>query len=326
MSIGLTPPPERDFPAVRLQQRKQQLVARIDADRRPTRRPVRRRRPLALAGALVAIAAVASVAAIGLPFGGSGGASPAAAAVLRDAARTAASQRPTAPPVAGQYVYTKSEGLFQNTAVTRGQTIKFYEQVTREAWIGPDGSGRIRERDGTPRFVTSADRDAWLSAGKPALTGDRNTDETFRRGGLHYFDLSKLPTDPHALESLVENRTIEGGPPGDAETFTILGDLLRETYAPPGVRSALYTIASELPGVQLVGPTDDHLGRRGTAVAYVSQGLRHELIFDPRTAALLGEQTTVSDPSQVRSLPAGAVVEWTSYLSSGVVDSTTATP
>ena len=151
----------------------------------------------------------------------------------------------------------------------------------------------------------------------PALTGDRNTDETFRRGGLHYFDLSKLPTDPHALGSLVENRTIEGGPPGDAETFTILGDLLRETYAPPGVRSALYTIASELPGVQLVGPTDDHLGRRGTAVAYVSQGLRHELIFDPRTAALLGEQTT---------LPDGAVVEWTSYLSSGVVDSTTATP
>jgi len=119
---------------------------------------------------------------------------------------------------------------------------------------------------------------------------------------------------------------VEGGPPGDAETFTIIGDLLRETYAPPGVRAALYTIASELSGVELVGTTHDHLGRPGTAVAYVAQGLRDELIFDPRTSALLGEQTTVADPSQVRGLAAGAVVEWTSYLRSGVVDSTTATP
>ena len=40
MSTGLTPPPERDFPAARLQQRKEQLVARIEADQRALRLPV----------------------------------------------------------------------------------------------------------------------------------------------------------------------------------------------------------------------------------------------------------------------------------------------
>jgi hypothetical protein len=80
-----------------------------------------------------------------------------------------------------------------------------------------------------------------------------------------------------------------------------------------------------LPGVQLIGAVHDQLRRAGTAVAYVSQGLRHELIFDPKTSALLGEQITVADPSQARGLT-GKVVESVTYLSSGVVDSTTATP
>ena len=138
---------------------------------------------------------------------------------------------------------------------------------------------------------------------------------------------SKLPTGTAELKRLIESRAIEGGPPGDAETFTIVIDLLRETYAPPAVRAALYTIAAELPGVQLLGTADDHLGRPGTAVAYLSNGLNHEVIFDPRTSALLGEQTIVTDPSLVEpQRPAGTVLDWTSYLNSSVVDSTTATP
>jgi hypothetical protein len=175
--------------------------------------------------------------------------------------------------------------------------------------------------------VTSLDRAAWVAAGEPDLTGGATADQTYAAGGLSYLDLSKLPTDPARLEHLIENRTIEGGPAGDAETFTIVGDLLRETDAPPAVRSALYTIAADLSDVRLIGTTRDHLGRPGTAVAYVSHGLSRELIFDPRTSALLAEQTAVEDPSQVNPpVPAGTVLDWTVYLGSGVVDSTTATP
>jgi hypothetical protein len=319
MSIRLTPPPERDLPAGRLQQRKEQLVSHIHAEHQGVPWPAPRRRwPLALAAA-AAVAALAIAASIVLPAGETGGASPAAAAVLRHAARTAARQAFTAPPASGQFVYTKSESLNENTAVVDQQAINFFQTQTREIWIGPDGSGRLRESDGLPRFATGADRAAWVAAGKPDLTGgSRDTDSTFSKGQLSYLDLSKLPTDPAQLERLIENRTIEGGPAGDAETFTIIGDLLRETYAPPALRSALYTIASQLPGVQLIGTTRDHLGRTGTAVAYVADGLSHELIFDPQTSALLAEQTV--------DQKTGSVVDWTSYLSSGVVDSTTATP
>ena len=324
MSILLTPPPERSLPAPRRQQRREQLLCQIRTEQQQRLKAPRRRWPLALATAVaVAVVAVAVVAV--LPTGETGGVSPAAAAVLRHAARTAANRPETQPPALGQFVYTKSEGEFQNTAVAGHQTINYYQDVVREVWIGPDGSGRLREAEGSPRFVTNADRLAWLEAGKPDLSGDRNSDETFRPGGLSYLDLSKLPTDTAELKQLIENRSIEGGPPGDAETFTIIGDLLRETYAPPALRAALYRIAAELPGVELIGPVLDQLGRPGTAVAYVSQGLRHELIFDPETSALLGEETIVVDPSQAAGLT-GKLVESASYVSSGIVDSTTSTP
>jgi len=329
MSIQQTPPPERDYPAARLELRRQQLIARIESERRPHReRSSRRRSRVPFAVAATAAAAATAIAVTALLPAGSGGPSPAAAAVLRHAARAAAKQPPIAPPAPGQFVYTKSESLFMDTAVTNGQRINYYEHLTREAWIGADGSGRIREADGPPSFVTSADEDAWLAAGKPDLTGSRNSDRSFQAGGLSYPDPSKLPTDPAQLEQLIKDRTIEDGPPGDAETFTIIGDLLRETYAPPAVRSALYTIASQLPGVELVGAVHDQLGRPGTAVAYVSHAIRSELIFDPQTSALLAERQQVigTNPSQVQPwVPVGTVLESTAYVGSGVVDSTSAT-
>jgi hypothetical protein len=327
MTIRLTPPPEREFPAGRLQQRKEQLVSQIQADQQRRAWTIPRPRwPIAL-GAAAAVAAVVFAVTAVLPAGESGSPSLAAAAVLHRAARIAARQPATAPPGPGQFVYTKSESLYENGAVVDHKEINFFQTQTREIWIGPDGSGRLRESDGPPRFATSADRAAWIAAGKPDLTGNPSSDDTFGAGGLYYLDLSNVPTDPSQLKQLIDNRTIEGGPSGDAETFTIIGDLLRETYASPALRSALYTVAAELPGVQLLGTVQDQLGRSGTGVAYVSRGFSHELIFDPQTSALLAEQTTVADPSQVKPpAPAGTVVDWTSYLSSGVVDSTTSTP
>ena len=77
------------------------------------------------------------------------------------------------------------------------------------------------------------------------------------------------------------------------------------------------------PGVQLVGAVKDELGRRGTAVAYVSHGVSDELIFDPRTSALLAERQVVTGDGSWA--PVGTVLQSKSYVSSGVVDSTSAT-
>jgi hypothetical protein len=263
-------------------------TARARAALLPGRRRLARRRwPFALAATTAAAAVLAIV------LLQSSAPQSAAAAMLERAARTAAGRPPAAAPRAGQFVYTKSRSLNESVSVANGRATYDFVRQTREAWIGTDGSGRLRE-----------------------TSGSDHSDERFRAGGLYFLDLSKLPTDAGALKKVIEQRKIEGGPPGDAETFVIVGDLLRENYASPQLRAALFRVAAGLPKVELVGDVKDEAGRTGTAVGYAEHGLSHQLIFDPKTSALLGE----------RSVKDGKVVTWTVYLASGVVDSTSATP
>jgi hypothetical protein len=60
MSIRLTPPPERDFPAGRLQQRKEQLVSQISGV--PTAAAPRVRRPVLVCAAALAIVGILTAA------------------------------------------------------------------------------------------------------------------------------------------------------------------------------------------------------------------------------------------------------------------------
>jgi hypothetical protein len=204
--------------------------------------------------------------------------------------------------------------------------------AVREAWIGIDGSGRLLTKNGTPRFLSEKDRAVWEAAGEPDLGSNQTSDETFSaaapdKGGLYYMDLSRLPTDTRALRAKIEGREIEGGPPGDAETFTIIADMLRETYASPALRAALFEVAADLHGVELLGSVKDPVGRDGTAVVYTHAGQRHELIFDPDTSVMLGERYVVTDRSKGGfDVESGTVVGWAAYLSSGIVDSTSDRP
>jgi hypothetical protein len=115
---------------------------------------------------------------------------------------------------------------------------------------------------------------------------------------------------------------VEGGAPGNAETFTIIGDMLRETYAPSKLRAALYRIVANLPGVEYVGRATDDAGRTGIGVAFPNEngGVRQELVFDPITSQLLAERSVLTQDAQEG--PAGAVMESATYLVSGVVNST----
>jgi hypothetical protein len=334
VSTKLRIPPERDLPAGRLAQRKQHLIEElartIEAERAGPPRRGRRRWAVAAGVAAAAVAIAVAVPAM-LPGGHPGGAPNAAAAALLRAARVAATQESTPLPSPGQYVYTKTEAVYESDWADVGpnhdQYFSVLTPVVREAWIGTDGSGRLLETNGTPTFLTEHDRSVWLAAGRPDLGGNKTHDESYRPGGLFYLDLTKLPTDPGELRTMIEERKVEGGPPGDAETFTIIGDLLRETYAPPELRAALYQIASELPGVELIGNVKDPVGRDGIAVAYPNDGILHELIFDPNTSALLAERTVITDPGQAHlQVSAGTVVGWAAYLASGIVDSTDQRP
>jgi hypothetical protein len=326
---------------------------RAGQDPRPapaTRRPRRRRRTvIAIAAAGLALAIAIPIA---LPGGVTGGADPAAAAVLHRVALRAAKQPPEPTPGPGQYLYTRSESAPTLLYVVGdGNTFLFRFPMTRESWLGHDGSGRIRNTWGPVTFPSAEDREKWTAAGSPDLyevqtDGDlheeRSEDDRFARGELNnpnrYAD---LPADPDELLELIESRELGGGPRGDWQTFSIIGDLLREASPPPKVRAALYQVAAELPGVELLGAVVDGAGRPGVAVAYTNPSSdsrsRMELIFDPTTAELLGwSEVLVADstvdvesggPGAIYGAvgPAGTKIFMTTYLVSGVVDSTTET-
>jgi hypothetical protein len=292
---------------------------------RRTRRPTRRWAPrvAAVVGAVVITGAVGVI----IRPGSAGGPASAAAAELHQLAVVAADQPATAPPAPGQYMYTYSEEAYTSTTVeSSGKTYTVSVPETRQIWIGTDGSGRLLESFGQAVFLSAQDRADWVAAGSPSLQ-QGSSDETFGPGGLSDgpVNLATLPTDPTALAVLFSTGKVEGGPPGPAEEFTQIGDLLRETDASPALRAALYQVAAGLPGVELLGHVTDHSGRSGVGIAYVSGGTQHELIFNPGTSALMGEEDTAVDAPTTASTSkyaAGTLVDWVVYLSSGVVNST----
>jgi hypothetical protein len=318
---------------------KQSLSEAIAAEARPhTRRRrfsfVAGKRRIALAAGAIAIAL--AVAFAPLP-GEDGGTESAAARALRAAATVAGDRPVPAGPRAGEFVYTKSRDTYLETFSSVHRDTPDWTLLVphvREAWIGPEG-GRVLSTRGEPEFFSKQDRAAWKEDGSPDLDEFGRQVQmlrvghttSFRLGERSFRDLSALPTDPDALLSAIEERDIVNGPPGDAETFVLIGELLRENYAPPSVRAALYEVAAQLPGVELVGTVEDAAGREGVAVGYTDRGERQELIFDPNTSALLGERTVVTDPEDagLHAAP-GAIVGKAAYLESEIVSSTSERP
>jgi hypothetical protein len=257
----------------------------------------------------------------------------------------AATQAPLRPG-RGQYLYTRSTSAYLSSVAyspdcpdggTPKRPCEADEEWSvlvpskRESWISFDDSlrGRVREVTGKPRFVSAGQRAGWIAAGRPTLPrAGRVEDTAVSDGGmlLDASEVARLPTDAAALRKVIEAREIRDvqGPPGEAETFTLIGDMLREAYLPPEVRAALFRLTAELPGVELLGEVEDPVGRPGTGIAFTDRrrGTRHELIVDPDTSVLLGErESIVRSGSYGFKAPPGTLTGYAAYLESKVVDS-----
>lgn len=331
-------------------------VSRRSAPRWRTRRA---RLLMAAVSALV----LATVAPILLLDGNEGGVQTAAAQVLRRVAAVAASQSPKAPGP-GQYLFTRSKEAHLELSFQEGPRVAarmqhrfkqhpdrgikqhawwYFVPEEREMWLGSKGSGRVREVSGKASLLSARQRAAWVAAGSPRLPrAGRVSTKSFGKyglGGLYFSRLSRLPTEPHRLRRWIEahrslgsgltsaGTTSTGLPPlksGHAPVFGAIGSLLGDTFARPKLRAALYRVASELPGVQLLGTVTDPVGRKGVGVAYTdaTHGERLELIFDPKTSTLLGERNVVTSSRRSGiAVPAGTVVGYAAHLASRVVDS-----
>jgi hypothetical protein len=303
------------------------LWPRLEAaigSRRPLRAPLalgplRLGPPTALRlGLAVVLAAIIVVVGLQWPGREQG----AAAAVLNNLAGVAALQPAPLPATAPGYRYTKVDSMYSSMMVTRsGEMIAAFVPRTRTTWIAPDGSGRLRETAGEPVFLSESSRSAWQAAGLPSLGGAINRE--FGPQQLSFEDLSRLPTDPGALATVIRERAQRADPPLHDEMFVIVGDLLRQQTAPPQVRAALYRVAAGIPGVELVGQVRDRAGRQGVAVAmtstYTGVKQRHVLIFDATTSALLAEEIVLLESVSWVDAKPPVVIGYATYLESGIV-------
>jgi hypothetical protein len=283
------------------------LLRRIDGKPWPHRRKL-----------LLAVAGFASAGAIAafVGVGTHGNGSASAAPVLRRIATIARAQPASTPLKRGQFIYTKSLVAWMSggndwTALTPG---------TREFWHGPTG-GRIHERWGKPKFLSVSDRAHWIAAGRPQVMPREDSGDIPPNPPTH------LPTDPDELYAKIHDNAVGRGNGTLPEMFTLVADNLKETDASPALRASLYEVAARIPGVELIGPATDRLGRHGVAVAYVDPKIheRHELIFDLRTSDLLGEEYVQLDGNPY-GYPAGTVTGYATYVVNTVVERLGARP
>lgn len=166
------------------------------------------------------------------------------------------------------------------------------KMITSQVWVPVDNvcrAGLERGINGNGQKSSSA-----FSARQPGV-------KCPNIGGLNdptYRLLQTLPTNPHALLAMIYRIERGHGSGPDEEAFVTIGDLLRNTIAPPKVTAALYRAAALIPGVTFVHNATDAIGRDGVAVARIGPGadggVREELIFSRATWQLIGERTVIA--------------------------------
>ncbi len=267
------------------------------------RRPQRRRsRTIVSIAAAVVLGAL--VVALVLPIVAPRGPDPAAAALLHRFERIAQNADPEPSPGPGQFVYSQTRLMQSNLFVSADGAYRFVYSIpaTEQRWLGVDASGRVITTTGDhPEFATSEDRaryEAFLAAGgtAPEDWGTSYTD-VYGPGELGFRDTSGLPPDPVELGRLIEDRQIVDGPGGDWESFVLATDLLRDSYARPELRAALYAYMSGLSGIEVAGTVTDGIGRSGVALVSTHDDIRNEVILDRKSGAILEERSIVLEPN-----------------------------
>ncbi len=342
-----------------------ELSSRPTAARHRRRRWVGagRRRMAAVAG-LAAAAVVGGLAMVGGLTTGGGHDGPfsvpaASAAVVLDRAAQAAIRTTSVVPSRGQYGFVKVQmGTVIGTGSAVGPQAPSWDVLVRLSqvksdWYSASGSGRERIVRTSTSFLTPRDRAIARAHGMTlaglTVTFPRGIDGAFQPRGaasvglLPYWQIGRLPTQPVALRGALD-RLILASDSGSgrgplrrqlrADPAGLFGPISQFLFLPtsPQLRAALFRVLAHLPGVQLLGHQRDRLGRSGIAVA-VTHGapdrVREELLFDPATSNLLQTQTILlhtSSASRGPSMPARTVVEYTDFVSRGVVDSITRLP
>jgi hypothetical protein len=318
----------------------------------PRRYPAKERRNLIVVG-IVAILVVAVVMSQ-LVSNSLIRPSTAAAAELRRLARISGASK-AAPTTLGpgQYLYSEIEalqgaGFFTGKHPAADQFDITYRKTVQE-WQAASGAGReVVTYDSPPTFTTPASRAGWVLSGRPSIappSDEPNGSNEWSWSASSKFAArppsdSTLPIRVGKLQvllqhggrdlpkSLVANVDTLSTPAG---TFGAAAEILEtpSTGSTPELRSALYKVMADVPGVQLLGRAIDRVGRTGIEIAAPpSDGERTQLIINPSTGNILQTELVDVDSSELSrgarkyfGSKKGEVFSWTDYLKTGVVNS-----
>jgi hypothetical protein len=199
-----------------------------------------------------------------------------------------------------------TQGLYLSTAVYHRQAWSWYQPTRFDSWIATDGSGMQKSASGKPWFASQEDRETWEAVGKPKFlaqgfrphVGVQTLPPNSFNDLLYSAQLaSEVPSDPAAagnwLRDLADQPTRGGGNgfEDSVKTIEFLTELLRNPALSAAQRSALYESETSIPGVEVIGPAEDVLGRAGIAIAAESANsgalTRYSLVVDPKNARIL---------------------------------------
>jgi hypothetical protein len=321
----------------------------------------------------LAAASVAAVSMIPLAFTVLSPTTSSAVTFLNHAIAVTNSQPPIPTLGAGQYYYeaVHSSGIAAcrvvtlpdgstnlEAGVTSGQPFLVYvESWDQESWTTVNGSGGVRDVNGTGHFINSAQQSQWVADGSPSLDNcagplTTSTISPTMAAPEDGSGILALPTSPSALGSLIAQgrvnpygvvsptnvmcpTTAGGGAPtpdangqcSTAAQFDIASALLQQTEGPQLVGPALFQILAKLPGVSDVGSVTDAEGRVGVGIEYTGAGHSTVFVIDPTSGQLLEEQSLASNSTLATGgISAGTVTSTIIFGTLSVVNGLGDTP
>lgn len=343
------------LPELQRQLRAAATRRRLDVTEKPPR--ASRRRLVSVA--LVALAAAGAI--VLLLASGIGGSPSSSAAQALERAAEAAQRGLAAPSLApGEYWYTRSIHAETTGLDLYGRPALIQSRQVLESWESTDGSGRERQiTDGPPRLFGTPAEQARFDGRRSRAPKPAPRDEPVpssggfrsRLGLLTYAQVLALPTQPDAMLERIREaalrsqrlfmRTAPGSPFAQQSlTEFELGAVegaLTDLPLTPGSRAAVYRAMKDITGVSYLPSVRDPLGRYGAALTSQAsiagfidgegtlakpRRVMNELIFDPRTGALLAQQSVLDQAIPSLGLPAGYPIQYTAYAASGNVAST----
>jgi hypothetical protein len=205
--------------------------------------------------------------------------------------------------------YTRITGL---TLAISGN-YSFYQPRVYEAWVRPDGSGKLRTIERPAEWPGPRDKARAIAAGdQDALDRTKEPIKVTQDEELSADDLAEswsgsstppvrgLSSDPSTLRDQLESWG-SGARPIDVRAFERAATVLMNPDTGASVRAATFEVIRQFPKVTIDRSASDPLGRRTTSAsitsAYSGQASTRTVYFDPESSRALAYTDKLTDPA-----------------------------